>query len=316
MVQRTGGRLSFRPGTMPGALRPLGSLTSDTSGVALQSTDLFQDMPAPEQTPSPSISTAYPFLYTQPMARSYYSVSRKRNKVRVHKDANALTKSSNKLKKQTGEHADERECARDDVVLEVDSNNVLTNPKPPAPSVSGKQNKAKARQGVAKASAGPSSTAQDERPDDSDVPSEVEEQERAAKGKNAGKGVQAFQQHDLVSLALAGDNVVQVRKPHSLSLHPTSTSPSTHMGYAFEEAKPQETEADAPREVDTTLPGWVRLPIISHTSRLMSRVPGLIPQLSSHLTLPVHVSCVVILKGPGEVFPLTASPPQPIYVAP
>jgi U3 small nucleolar RNA-associated protein 14 len=232
MVQRTGGRLSFRPRTIPGALRPLGSLASDTSSVTLQSADLLQDIPAPEETPSPSIFTPVstssipnPWLV---LTEAPSGPSRKRNEVRMHKDADASTKSSNKLKKQTGKHATERERAKDDAMLEIDANNVLTMPEPPAQSVSGKKNKAKARQGVAKMSAGPSNTAQDARADDSDVPSEVEEQERAAEGKNAGKGVQAFQQRDLVALAFAGDNVVQVREPHSLSLHSTSILPSAH----------------------------------------------------------------------------------------
>ncbi|KAH0837758.1 Utp14 protein-domain-containing protein [Lanmaoa asiatica] len=242
MVQRTGGRLSFRPGTLPGALKPLGSLASDTSSVTLQSSDLLQDVPAPESIPTPSISTPTPTPTSIPNPwLSTYS------------DADTLTKSSNKLKRQTEKHEDERERARDDAVLEIDANNVLTIPEPPVPVASGKKRKgkARAREDVAKASAGPTNPAHDEG-DGSDVPSEVEEQERAVEEKNAGKGVQAFKQRDLVALAFAGDNVVQ----------------------AFEEAKRQETEADAPHEVDTTLPGWVRLsPVIYPALHLTSYVP-------------------------------------------
>ncbi|KAF8131451.1 Utp14-domain-containing protein [Boletus edulis] len=235
MVQRTGGRLSFRPGAPLGALKPLGSLASDTSSVTLQSVDLLQDIPALDSTPTSSMttptSTYIPNPWLVPSATS--GPSRKRNEVRVHKDADALTKSSNKLKKQNEKHVDERERAKDDAVLEIDANDVLTIPEPPAPSVSGKKGKA---QGVSKASDGPSSVASD-KDDESDVPSEIEEQERAAEGKGAGKSVRVFQQRDLVALAFAGDNVVQ----------------------AFEEAKRQETDADAPREVDTSLPGWIHL---------------------------------------------------------
>ncbi|KAF8555092.1 Utp14-domain-containing protein [Imleria badia] len=239
MVQRTGGRLSFRPGAMPGTLKTLGSLASDTSSVTLQSADLLLDISAPEATPTPSLSTptststSIPNPWLVPAASS--GPSRKRNEVLVHKDASALTKSSNRLKKQSGKDAEERERAKDDAVLEIDANDVLTVPEPPAPSVSGKKakGKAKAKETVPKASAGASSAA-GEGDDESDAPSEVEEQERAAEEKNADKGVRAFQQRDLVALAFAGDNVVQ----------------------AFAEAKRQETEADAPREVDTTLPGW------------------------------------------------------------
>lgn len=229
MVQRTGGRLSFQPGTIPGVLRPLGSLASDTSSVTLQSSDLLQDLSAPELTPASSTSTPTP---TPPSIPNPWLVptapsgpSRKRNEVRVHKGADILTKSSNKLKKQTAKHEEERERARDDAVLEIDTNNVFTIPEPPPPvlkSELGKKNKGKRRagEGAAKASAGPTGTTHDDEGDDgSDVPSEVAEQERAVEGKNekVGKGVRAFQQQDLVALAFAGDNVVQVREKTSLS---------------------------------------------------------------------------------------------------
>ncbi|KAG8219230.1 Utp14-domain-containing protein [Butyriboletus roseoflavus] len=272
MVQRTGGRLSFRPGTILGALKPLGSLASDTSSVTLQSSDLLlQDLPAPEPTLTPSISTPTPTPTSIPnpwlVPPSSSGPSRKRNEVRVHKAADALTKSSNKLKKQTAKREDERERARDDAVLEIDANNVLTIPEPPVPSASGKKNKGKER--VTETSAGVTGPAQDEGDDNSnsDVPSEVEEQERAAEGTR--KGVRAFQQRDLVALAFAGDNVVQ----------------------AFEEAKRQETDADAPREVDTTLPGWgtwggtgtKKLPPKPH---LIKSVPGITATARADHTKP------------------------------
>ncbi|KAK0220989.1 Utp14-domain-containing protein [Armillaria nabsnona] len=70
---------------------------------------------------------------------------------------------------------------------------------------------------------------------DSDGNSEVEAQEKMLETKNKKKGKNvAFEQRDLVKMAFAGDNVVQ----------------------EFEELKRREIEADAPKEVDTTLPGW------------------------------------------------------------
>ena len=226
MVQRTGGRLSFRPGTMPSILRSLGSLASDTSSVTLQSADLMQDVPVP--TPTSSVPTPTSALVSTPISNPWLvstvpsGPSRKRNEVRVHKDANALTKSSNKLKKQTEKHQEERERVRDDAVLEIDVDNVLTIPEPPAPSAPEKKSKRRGKKGASKASSGPTSTAHDEG-DESDVPSEIEDQERAVEGKKGSKGVQAFQQRELVALAFAGDNVVQVRIPPNdapfLTLH-------------------------------------------------------------------------------------------------
>ena len=216
MIQRTGGRLSFRPGATPGDLRQLSSLTSDTSSVTLQSADLLQDIPAPDPIPGPNASAPTPTPIPTPISNPWLvptassGPSQKRNQVRVHKGADTLTKSSNKLQKQAGKGEDEKARARDDAVLEIDANNVLTMPDPPAPSTSGKKGKATSKQaGVANASSGP--TRADDADDASDVPSEVEAQERAAEGKRGGKGVQAFQQRDLVALAFAGDNVVQVR---------------------------------------------------------------------------------------------------------
>ncbi|KAF8555090.1 hypothetical protein OG21DRAFT_1603119 [Imleria badia] len=60
----------------------------------------------------------------------------------------------------------------------------------------------------------PTSAKHDEAAGESDIPSEVEEREQ---GKNACKGIQAFEQRDLVALAFASDNlnVVQVRESGS-----------------------------------------------------------------------------------------------------
>lgn len=76
---------------------------------------------------------------------------------------------------------------------------------------------------------------------DSDEQSEVDAQEERLhekKGKGRKKdAVKAFEQRDLVARAFAGDNVVR----------------------EFAEEKGREVESDAPKEVDMTLAGWVRL---------------------------------------------------------
>ncbi|KIM82209.1 hypothetical protein PILCRDRAFT_820590 [Piloderma croceum F 1598] len=102
--------------------------------------------------------------------------------------------------------------------------------------------------------------------DDSDSDSEIEEQEKALsqKGKGKSKGVKSFEQRDLVARAFAGDNVVQ----------------------AFEDAKRREMAEDAPRTVDTTIPGWGswggsgtrRQPTKPH---LIKRVAGIDPSTRS-----------------------------------
>ncbi|KAI6136075.1 small-subunit processome [Pisolithus sp. B1] len=251
VVQRTGGRISFRPGASAAATsitKPLGSLASDTSSVTLQSTDLVQDAsitPQGRHSPTPTLSTVTPVVvapesnpWLAPVAPS--RLPRKKNEAVVYKNADTMAKSANKLKKQEAKGEEGKERARDDSVLEIEIDKVLTIPDPPTASSPAKKG-GKATQ-KPKQRNQPSTGAEVPADDaDSDVHSEIEEQERADSQTVNAKGVKAFQQRELVALAFAGDNVVE----------------------AFEEAKRQEIEADAPREVDATLPGWKAHVIIS-----------------------------------------------------
>ncbi|KAG2107854.1 Utp14 protein-domain-containing protein, partial [Suillus cothurnatus] len=235
-VQRVGGRVIYHPGTSHHA-KPVGSHASETSSVTLQSADLVQDSPkSVDAISSPRISTpaqeSNPWLVTS----SSSGTSRKRSEVLVQKGSDALAKSTNKLKKRIAKGGEEKERIRDDAVLEIDANNVLTSS---TPGVINTKHKLKGT-GKGKEKSMDDSIAVHISPadaDDSDGHSEVDEQERTLERKRQGgkgKGVAAFKQRELVSLAFAGDNVVQ----------------------AFEDLKQTEIEADAPREVDTTLPGW------------------------------------------------------------
>ncbi|KAG2342059.1 Utp14-domain-containing protein [Suillus weaverae] len=237
-VQRVGGRVIYHPGKSAHA-KPLGSGASETSSVTLQSADLVQDSPKSlNAISSPIVSTpaqeSNPWLVTS----SSSGPSRKRSEVLVQKGSDALAKSTNKLKKRIAKGGQEQERIRDDAVLEIDSSNVLTILEPTStPAVINTKHE---RKGTGKGKERPKndSVAVQISPadaDDSDGHSEVDEQECTLERKRqGGKGVTAFKQRELVSLAFAGDNVVQ----------------------AFEDLKQTEIEADAPREVDTTLPGW------------------------------------------------------------
>ena len=94
--------------------------------------------------------------------------------------------------------------------------------------------------------------------DESDSNSEVGAQETALtlKGERKTSGIKAFEQRDLIAVAFAGDNVVQVRSFHSSCL---LTVIDNYFSQNFEEAKNREIASDAPREVDTTIPGWVKI---------------------------------------------------------
>jgi U3 small nucleolar RNA-associated protein 14 len=259
-VQRVGGRVSYYPGTDISAVsaKPLGSRASEASSVTLQSADLVQDdarssNPLSSPTISVTVEESNPWL----IASSSSGPSRKRSEVLVQKGSDALTKSTNKLKKRTAKGELEQERARDDAVLEIDANMVLTVVEPVRASAvvnTEREPKGKKKAKNDNVTTQPSAAAD---VDESDGHSEVDEQERALERKRQGvkgKGVAAFKQRELVSLAFAGDNVVQVC---NLSSTVTRFVQIADMFQAFEDLKQKEIEQDAPREIDTTLPGWV-----------------------------------------------------------
>lgn len=182
-------------------------------------------------------------------------IARKKNEIIVGKSSSMVEKSKNRLRKHKEKHESERGKARDDAVVEITMGDIL-NLRPEdaqgvyPPAVPGAR-------GVATRE----TTDSDE---DSDANSEVEEQERKLaekkrkwKGKAKDRGaVKPFTQRDLVSLAFAGDKVVQV-----CFLPGCGTEMFASCSFVcpqdFQEAKQREILEDAPKEVDTTLTGWV-----------------------------------------------------------
>lgn len=199
---------------------------SDTSSVTLKSTDVFSPPPAPEpvqRRPSPiatpTSNESNPWLAPRdPDAGPTASGSkapRKQNEILVSKDSAALDKSKNKLKKKAKKRLEEKEKAKDEAIVEISMDNVLTLDATVRAPSSSSVTKLTA---VAKPS-------QDDIKDDADANSEVDEQERLVDLKSKGKvkGVKAFAQRDLVALAFAGDNVVQVCSPFSIRLFMVSS---------------------------------------------------------------------------------------------
>lgn len=154
--------------------------------------------------PSESVN---PWLTIHPDSSS--KIARKKNEVVVGRSSGLAEKSKHRLRKHQEKHESEREKARDDAVVEISIDNVL-NLRP------GDTGKAEVPP-LSKAK-GFFTQANDDSGEDSDINSEVEEQERMlAEKKRKGKGkatdqgaVKPFAQRDLVSLAFAGDKVVQV----------------------------------------------------------------------------------------------------------
>jgi U3 small nucleolar RNA-associated protein 14 len=155
--------------------------------------------PSPEPaTPPESVSAAKesnPWL-TNGNARK---APRRRNEILVDKNSASIEKSKNRLRKQARKREEEKEKAMDDAVVEISMSNVMalsSSTEAPPPSTVPRDNVRE-----------PSKLTGDD--DDPDHNSEVEEQEQVLSRRKS-KGLKAFQQRDLVALAFAGDNVVQV----------------------------------------------------------------------------------------------------------
>jgi len=221
LADRTGGRLAFRPGAPQNqarsGLRTLGSLASDVSSVTLKSTDFVSPPDSPRTTPKPSGPSnitlpghilneveSNPWLTRD--TKSSSKAPRKKNEV-FGKDSQRADKSKNKLKKTTRKAQEEKEKAQEDAKVEISMEQNLTleaSSKHPKASTSSKSAHTPSTSAAGVVAGGDS---------DSDADSEVDAQETAilkTKVNANPKGLKAIQQRDLVALAFAGDNVVQV----------------------------------------------------------------------------------------------------------
>jgi hypothetical protein len=153
---------------------PLNSLASDISSVTLIFTDVSQDLPLPNcqpvshLVPIPSTNDSNPWLAPH---KNVSHPSHRENKVVIGKDSATMDNSKNKLKKQTKKLGEEKEKAKDDAVVEIVMDNVVTFPN-------------------------------------SEI--EAQEMGLNQKGKGKSKGVKPFEQQELVACAFTGNNVVQV----------------------------------------------------------------------------------------------------------
>ena len=222
-VQRVGGRVVYRPGALNPGARPVGSLASDTSSVTLKSTDLPPearhgsqsppDSPASfRPVPMPDGDSAAPVNPWLAQAGETVKGGQTRHEVAVARDSGAADKSKAKLRKRAQKRVDERERAQEDAAVDISLSTVMTLP---GPSKAGDDSTSTSKTAQGKAKAQAPVAAADDDDSDSDANSELEDQEQAAALKaTKGKGkaaVKAFEQRDLVALAFAGDNVVQVR---------------------------------------------------------------------------------------------------------
>lgn len=148
-------------------------------------------------------------------------ISRKKNEVVVGKNSSAAALSKNAMKKRMRKNAESIALEKDDATLEINPNPGVTPAKP-----------------VEHRKAKPKAT------NDANIPgktlqkvdamlSEDSESDDAPPTTPQGRRV-AFEQRELVARAFAGDDLVE----------------------DFASEKRKEMEVDAPKEIDTTLPGW------------------------------------------------------------
>lgn len=173
--------------------------------MTLKSTDFISPPPVSplvrtrSELSNPTPQSSNPWLNQDASTSSGSKATKKANEVVIAKDSKAADKSKNKLKKSMQKRAEDREKAEDDAVVEISLDNLLTS----SSGASGSKTAQKAA--VASKKLG------DEDGSDEDLEIEAQEQALALKGKGKANGVKAFEQRDLVALAFAGDNVVQVR---------------------------------------------------------------------------------------------------------
>jgi len=168
---------------------------SDISTVDGAAPPTLTSSPGAGTSTLPASSPANPWLKDSCATTLSGKVSRKKNEVVVAKGSNAADKAAHALSKKSAKAGAERNKARveDEATVEISVDEVLKL-KPAEAGMDG-----------------------DDDDDEGGRNSEVEEQERMerakglkGKGKAKANATTAFQQRELVALAFAGDNVVEV----------------------------------------------------------------------------------------------------------
>lgn len=184
--------------------------------MTLRSTDFISPPLSPAQNrPSGLSSSTAPVQDSNPWltqdSKGKSKAVKKINEVVVGKDSRPAEKSKNKLKKANQKKEDRREQAQDDAVVEISLDNVL------APATTSTVDNVKMVGGSKSNSQkavtvqNPSTNAGDsDNSDDDNFELDAQEQALHLKGKGKANALKAFEQRDLVALAFAGDNVVQV----------------------------------------------------------------------------------------------------------
>ncbi|KAL5535897.1 hypothetical protein ACEPAF_3991 [Sanghuangporus sanghuang] len=255
-AERLRGHMIFQPGCqVQSSLLPPPPLSALSETSTMRSHDSIAQSPVltihdDTSSPPPRAASTVTVPATaseqlNPWLAEYSSsmkVTRRKNELVVGRNVTRERKSEILMQKKKSKGTEEREIERDDAVVEISTDEVLLlrstdevaektgscGPSHPANEIAQEGNKRKDKKKDRKDKAKAERQPED---DDSEGNSELEEQEAALK---KGKKITTFEQRELVARAFAGDNVIR----------------------QFTDEKRREIDADAPKEVDTTLQGW------------------------------------------------------------
>lgn len=184
--------------------------------MTLRSTDFISPPLSPVQTRPSGVSNlaatvedSNPWLSQDSKRKS--KALKKVNEIVVGKDSKPAEKSKNKLKKANQKKDDRREQAQDDAAVEISLDNILapatTSTVDGIKMIGGSKSNS---QKTFAAQNPPVNAGESDISDDDNIELDAQEQALHLKSKGKGSVLKAFEQRDLVALAFAGDNVVQV----------------------------------------------------------------------------------------------------------
>ncbi|GJJ15677.1 hypothetical protein Clacol_009955 [Clathrus columnatus] len=278
---RSGGRMVFHPGQITVPRPPLAPSESSStlksseppilspavaSQITLRSSppllneDVLLLEPTPPSDNQPPVSEPNPWL--RPPIKAVKTITK--HEIVIGKHSDQERKMKHQMQKQLSKSVEGRAKAADDANVEIAPDDVLLLPTESS-TIEKKTNSKGTNPRKSKIKDGTDNNATklksqvDAAYDDSDADSEIafQEDHLQPNGKTNSK---AFKQKDLVALAFAGDNVVE----------------------NFEKLKKQEVEGDAPREEDSTIPGWgmwggLGVKANPKAKKFIKKIPGVDP---------------------------------------
>lgn len=217
-----------------------------------------EDIPLIELSPPPPDHrppVAEPNPWLQPQGKVVKTITK--HEVVIGKHSDQQRRMKHQMQKQLNKSVEGRAEAMNDAQVDINLDDVLVLPTEATATAmdvisnGSKHPKSWTRNGESKDKSGADNHV-DAAYEDSDEDSEVAFQEDHLL-PNGKENPKAFKQKDLVAMAFAGDNVVEVLRRSLLNKNRIADQSLQD----FDKLKKREVEGDAPHDEDNTLPGWV-----------------------------------------------------------